>query len=595
MSRKNQRRPEGYVTRAELARAAKKGKTTIRRWEEEGKIKPIIGPGGVRLFRVEDVKRLTGVESIEPLARARAYVPTADTADGAIGAAVFERLSQNMPPVQIVTDLKNVHPDIIAGFIARYERMSGGMFFDERQRRTLCILLQIRRDADAATIFQKVSEMAQERTCRSCQDAVAHHCNDCKEAYAQQSADAAAHWTARRMAAQHAADGRRDDRHRSRDRDAWSEDAVMQNEPDASRRYEQENVAIHRRRTPQTREAQPAPSTASATHDTKLADESDGQPDTIATSADKSTAKTQAVSEAYARREERGRARNEPFPQQAPFAWTPDEVQRWPEMMKERLQADATPPSSNGDPNETPRLSQTLEPEPVETRNTTFPGADMEPVVGGTNRKGLEVGDAPAPEVGIAQSDGGTRPTTGAREPLVTNDLAASVEHARTEQQHADDGRQLERSMYEQARNGAAARPLPPEMWPVGVAHARARASESGQGPRTAAPFRRSEPASAGGAATPAGHAASAPQKARVAALASGTAAASIGAHGDHLFDGVPPELIASFERLTAKDAPIPDDPKEIEAWIREFDRIQAAIAEHLRARSSVPEPAIPS
>ena len=101
-----------------------------------------------------------------------------------------------MPPVQIVTDLKNVHPDIIAGFIARYERMSGGMFFDERQRRTLCILLQIRRDADAATIFQKVSEMAQERTCRSCQDAVAHHCNDCKEVYAQQSADAAAHRTA---------------------------------------------------------------------------------------------------------------------------------------------------------------------------------------------------------------------------------------------------------------------------------------------------------------------------------------------------------------------------------------------------------------
>lgn len=73
MSQKKQRRPEGYVTRAELARAAKKGKTTIRRWEKEGKIKPIIGPGGVRLFRVEDVKRLTGVESIEPLARARAY------------------------------------------------------------------------------------------------------------------------------------------------------------------------------------------------------------------------------------------------------------------------------------------------------------------------------------------------------------------------------------------------------------------------------------------------------------------------------------------------------------------------------------------
>ena len=371
----------------------------------------------------------------------------------------------------------------------------------------------------------------------------------------------------------------------------------MQNEPDASRRYEQENVAIHRRRAPQTREAHPAPSTARATHDTTLADEIDGPPDTITTSADKSTAKTQAVSEAYARREERGRAQNEPFPQQPPVAGTPDEVQRWLEMMTERLQANATPVSSNGDPNETLRLSETPGREPVETRKTTFPGTDTEPVVGGTNREGLEVRYDPPPDAGIAQSDDGTRPTTGAPHPLVTNDLATSVEHARTDQQHAADdvGRQLERSMYEQARNGGAARPLPSEMRPFGVAHARARASESGRGPRTAAPYGRSEAASVGGAATPAGPAASAPQMAPVAAFKSGTAGASIGARGDdRVFDGVPPELIAALERLNAKDASTADDPKELEAWIREYDRIQAAIAEHLRARSSVPEPAIP-
>lgn len=58
-------------------------------------------------------------------------------------------------------------------------------------------------------------------------------------------------------------------------------------------------------------------------------------------------------------------------------------------------------------------------------------------------------------------------------------------------------------------------------------------------------------------------------------------------AHGeDRIPDLVLQELMAAYTRLTA--APIPDDAKELEAQIREFDRIQAAIAERLRVRSSV-------
>lgn len=58
----------------------------------------------------------------------------------------------------------------------------------------------------------------------------------------------------------------------------------------------------------------------------------------------------------------------------------------------------------------------------------------------------------------------------------------------------------------------------------------------------------------------------------------------------DGVFRGIAPELLAEYARLTAKDVPIPDDPVELEAQIREIDRVQAAIAEQLRARSLVAE-----
>ena len=49
---------DDLLTRAELAKAIKKSKTTIRRWEDQGKLKPIMNERGVRLYRVSDVKSI---------------------------------------------------------------------------------------------------------------------------------------------------------------------------------------------------------------------------------------------------------------------------------------------------------------------------------------------------------------------------------------------------------------------------------------------------------------------------------------------------------------------------------------------------------
>lgn len=67
--------PETFLTRAEMAKALGKSKTTIRRWEASGKLRPTVNEHGVHLFRVADAKALNGGAPVRALGQARAYVP----------------------------------------------------------------------------------------------------------------------------------------------------------------------------------------------------------------------------------------------------------------------------------------------------------------------------------------------------------------------------------------------------------------------------------------------------------------------------------------------------------------------------------------
>jgi hypothetical protein len=51
---------EGMLTRAEMSKALGMSKTTLRRWEDKGKLKPIVDPAGVHLFRKQDALALNG-------------------------------------------------------------------------------------------------------------------------------------------------------------------------------------------------------------------------------------------------------------------------------------------------------------------------------------------------------------------------------------------------------------------------------------------------------------------------------------------------------------------------------------------------------
>lgn len=161
------KRAEGLLTRAELAKAIGKSKTTVRRWEAKGKITPIVDEHGVHLFRVEDAQRLNGGEPIATLPRARAYVASADRANSELGAQVFDLLLQRVPRVKIVTQLR-IHPNVLEGFLEAWARLRHGFFVDGRQLRAIARLLRVLPETADDLVKVLARQQAHRERCRAC-------------------------------------------------------------------------------------------------------------------------------------------------------------------------------------------------------------------------------------------------------------------------------------------------------------------------------------------------------------------------------------------------------------------------------------------
>ena len=189
---KKRRYGDDLYTRAELAKAIKKSKTTIRRWEDQGKLKPTINERGVRLYRASDITSIDASAVIEPLLQARAHVQTAAEAGGALSSEVFARLERGEGGVKIVTDLR-VHPDVGEGLMKRWARFKRAIFLSRediyaiedalemrvRELTAECLVDRIRRTAER---MAKCARCKKERPyiCSTCVSARIERCEWCK-------------------------------------------------------------------------------------------------------------------------------------------------------------------------------------------------------------------------------------------------------------------------------------------------------------------------------------------------------------------------------------------------------------------------------
>jgi DNA-binding transcriptional MerR regulator len=110
-------------TRGEICKALGIPKTTLRRWEESGKVKPTKNERGVRLYSEADVRKLANTLKVSTLEKARAVLPEPAKADGELAAKIFAALDRGVSPVKVVIDL-GVHPDVVEAFHAQQTRMN---------------------------------------------------------------------------------------------------------------------------------------------------------------------------------------------------------------------------------------------------------------------------------------------------------------------------------------------------------------------------------------------------------------------------------------------------------------------------------------
>lgn len=108
-ARRTEPSDDAMLTRAEMCKARGISKTTLRRWEDAGKVKPVVGHRGFHLYRQEDARSANGGKPIERLLKARALVPSAANAGGELAAEIFDRLDRHIEPADIVKELR-VHP-----------------------------------------------------------------------------------------------------------------------------------------------------------------------------------------------------------------------------------------------------------------------------------------------------------------------------------------------------------------------------------------------------------------------------------------------------------------------------------------------------
>ena len=171
---------DDLLTRAELAKAIKKSKTTIRRWEDQGKLKPIINERGVRLYRVSDVKSIDASAVIEPLPQARAHVLTAAQASGDLAAEVFARLERGESAVKIVAELR-VHPDVVDGLMKRWARFKRAIFLSREDIYAIEDALELRvREFTAECLVDRIRRTAERLAkCVRCKKERPYMCSTC--------------------------------------------------------------------------------------------------------------------------------------------------------------------------------------------------------------------------------------------------------------------------------------------------------------------------------------------------------------------------------------------------------------------------------
>jgi hypothetical protein len=170
------------VTPAEACRALDVAKSTLRRWERQGKIVARVNERGVHLYLARDVQRLSGDSRvIAAVPKSRAI--SIEVTDGDLAAEVFEGLEAGKSPIELVIALRRP-PEVIEPIVRRHARMKRSFIMTSEM---LDIIGKLRGwegdtpiDDSAEFVAGLETALAAAGKCVRCRQHEAEYCSRCR-------------------------------------------------------------------------------------------------------------------------------------------------------------------------------------------------------------------------------------------------------------------------------------------------------------------------------------------------------------------------------------------------------------------------------
>lgn len=172
-------------TRGEVCRALGIAKTTLRRWEEQGKTRPRRDDKGRYLYSATELRTLRARVGAGVHPRGGAGRRPLGARDAELAAKVFDRLRQDVRTTDIVRELR-VHPDVVEALHAQWARMQRSIVISGDTLVAICAIPgymgpgEIDSDRVLLQALQESLEAAP-RLCRGCRTSSAAFCRRCVE------------------------------------------------------------------------------------------------------------------------------------------------------------------------------------------------------------------------------------------------------------------------------------------------------------------------------------------------------------------------------------------------------------------------------
>jgi excisionase family DNA binding protein len=161
------------LSRREAAEVLGVDERTVRRMAADGRLTTVLGTGGSRRFRAEEVREITIHRRVSNT------LTLGDSAAGETAATLFTLFDQGVHPVEAVKRLR-LDPRAVSAFYREWAELRGGLFIPERVLREMTARFHLSAPLrDASHLLKDLERMWPKARCTECGQEEPTTCAEC--------------------------------------------------------------------------------------------------------------------------------------------------------------------------------------------------------------------------------------------------------------------------------------------------------------------------------------------------------------------------------------------------------------------------------